>query len=179
MARYACSCGNTLSNIDDMEDPGINVYDRKAVDQAMEENEDLLLMDVYYEYPEQYEITPNYFLMHCDKCHRAYAFVKGSQLDTLPKEEQKKVPDYAYEPKEEGGYSLEDMKDWKEVYVFTELPLYWTTDADQTLTMNQFLKDHPPKYRYFIAPGHKKVCSFDAETGELFCVYVERECWFS
>mgnify|MGYP005783955973 CR=1 FL=1 len=78
MARYACSCGNTLSNIDDMEDPGINVYDRKAVDQAMEENEDLLLMDVYYEYPEQYEITPNYFLMHCDKCHRAYAFVKGS-----------------------------------------------------------------------------------------------------
>lgn len=168
MARYGCLCGNIMYDTDDPCEYNLEVYFGSEIEDALNYNPDLLWFHLLQEWDDKrrcekhYMHRPEVHYWYCTKCKRVYEINTQTRRCARVYKRTTHIPEGCNES-------------WNTLYAVREVDIYPYTEANDDLTVDEYINRIPHKYSYKISPDESRVIAFDNEGKPAFAYALERE----
>ena len=169
MAKMACYCGASMSNVDCPSENVIYVIKKDRVDSALKYNPQISLIDFITNWDilkdtKKPFISEDYDFWYCTQCKRVYQSeikIGGNKLAA-----------YAYDPNSD-PIDEDLLFSMQELIVFTDIEEYDATEKEPPTSLADFVSSLSAT-RYFITDDGSKVYAYDCEKHcVIFCYHTE------
>lgn len=158
MAKMACYCGASMSNVDCPSENVIYVMNKERVESALKYNHQITLIDFITNWDVLKDtkkpfISEEYDFWYCTQCKRVYQSeikIGGNKLAV-----------YAYDP-EVDSIDQETLFSLQELIVFTDIEEYNATETEPPTSLEDFVSSLSGM-RYFITDDGSTVYAYDCE----------------
>ncbi len=170
MARLGCLCGHTMSNTSCPCECEIYVYYEKEILDAIAYNPELTWMDFQTDWDELHECKKMYMQRNdnleywfCPKCKRVYEVSNTYNRWVRVYKRTEEIPKVSTEG-------------WGKIYVYTDLEEDPITEDNVDITVKDFFRCFPYKFKFRLSPDEKTVIAYNMKGKEAFAYELE-EYW--
>lgn len=169
MAKMACYCGASMSNVDCPSENVIYVMKKDRVESALKYNQQITLIDFITNWDDLKDakksfISEDYDFWYCTRCKRVYKSeikIGGNKLAA-----------YAYDPKVD-SIDKATLFSMQELIVFTDNEEYDAVEKEPPTLLADFISSLYAK-RYFITDDGSTVYAYDCNKNcVIFCYHSE------
>ncbi|MBQ9415823.1 MAG: hypothetical protein IJU20_03150 [Clostridia bacterium] len=170
MAKMACYCGASMSNVDCPSENVLYVMNKDRVQSALKYNSQITLIDFITNWDSLKDakklfISEDYDFWYCTQCKRVYQSeikIGGNKLAV-----------YTYYP-DVDPIDKEVLFSMQELIVFTDIEEYDATEKDPPTLLADFISSLSAK-RYFITDDGSVVYAYDCENECVLFSYHSEE----